>query len=184
VSKELTEIIGLLKKLVTAPVTMAKNIVYGKEKVRKDKLAQLRAKRHALVGKLHQVKLAQKSQKLKTDKSSNLLKNIDDLAGTNTHNEIFGQTKPKKASSGPKVSRPKKRKIKTENTEMSVNKIVSLMEQVKLHLKSMKVKPSKLPKDQEKAVQKNPKTVSAAKAALAKLRAKGKGGPKISTNGK
>ena len=65
---------------------------------------------------------------------------------------------------------------------MSTEKVVQLLEQVKMKLKSMKVKPGQLPKQAKKALQKNPKSVSAAKAALNKLKASGKGGPKIKTN--
>lgn len=69
---------------------------------------------------------------------------------------------------------------------MSTERIIVLLESVKGKLKSLKrtpkvMKPGELPKMQDKPNQHNAHSASAAKTALAKLKAKGKSSHKVKT---
>lgn len=76
----LEEVIGLLAKLASGVKDAAKSVVFGSEKVKRDKLVKLHNRRAELAHKLRLVKLAQRekraSEKDLKDKAASPTKKI------------------------------------------------------------------------------------------------------------
>ena len=104
--QNLTEVIGLLKKVLAAPINITKDVVMGSGYSKKAKLASLRQKRQALVDKLGYIKRLQRAKASQLKQHVNALKTVDAVAGTDTLSNVFGRSQKKNGTSVTKKRKP------------------------------------------------------------------------------